>query len=58
MKRFLMLVGTVKYETSNIIQDTVSTYNKLVLRNKSMTSLTYFLIKEKLEGKKGTNNTY
>lgn len=58
MKRFLMLVGTVKYETSNIIEDTVSTYNKLVLRNKSMTSLTYFLIKEKLEGKKGTNNTY
>ena len=27
MKRLLMLVGTVRHETSNIIEETVSTYN-------------------------------
>ena len=27
MKRLLMLVGKVKHETSNIIEETVSTYN-------------------------------
>ena len=29
MKRLLMLAGTVKHETSNIIEETVSTYNVL-----------------------------
>ena len=27
MKRLLMLVGTVRHEKSNIIEETVSTYN-------------------------------